>query len=352
MPTEAAFALKLLVEGLGGTVECRTDGAALPAGNRAGYAGTATIADIDGAQGIVLVGTNPRVEAPVLNARLRKAWLRGASIALVGEAVDLTYPYEHLGTGRRGARRGWSASERGDDVKAAPTLVIVGQGALTGERRRGGARAVMRRSATASQSRLLVLHTAASRVGRDGSRLRDRGRHRGGARGAEVVYNLGADEMDMPAGPFVVYQGSHGDRGAHRADVILPGAAWVEEPGIFVNTEGRPQMANRAGFPPGEARENWAILRALSAALGQTLPFDSLAALQGGDVRGGAASRGDRRGAGKRVDAARGGRYVRGGDFRSAVAQHYLANPIARASEVMAELTRLADARIRPMAAE
>ena len=95
-----------------------------------------------------------------------------------------------------------------------------------------------------------------------------------------MILNLGADEIDMPAGPFVVYQGSHGDRGAHRADVILPGAAWTEEAGIFVNTEGRPQMANRAGFPPGEARENWAILRALSAQLGATLPFDTLAALR------------------------------------------------------------------------
>ncbi len=106
-----------------------------------------------------------------------------------------------------------------------------------------------------------------------------------------MVYNLGADEIEIPAGPFVVYQGSHGDRGAHRADVILPAAAWVEESGIFVNTEGRPQMANRAGFPPGEARENWAILRALSAVLGKTLPFDSLAALRAADGGGGAAPR-------------------------------------------------------------
>ena len=130
-----------------------------------------------------------------------------------------------------------------------------------------------------------------------------------------MILNLGADEMEIPAGPFVVYQGSHGDRGAHRADVILPGAAWIEEPGIFVNTEGRPQMANRAGFPPGEARENWAILRALSAVLGTTLPFDSLAELRAADGGGGAAPGADRRGAGERVDAGRGGRYVAAADF-------------------------------------
>ncbi len=110
----------------------------------------------------------------------------------------------------------------------------------------------------------------------------------------------------------MVYQGSHGDRGAHRADVILPGAAWTEEAGIFVNTEGRPQMANRAGFPPGEARENWAILRALSAQLGATLPFDSLAALRMRMLRDGAASGPDRRGAGERLDAAGDGRDGRG----------------------------------------
>ena len=168
-----------------------------------------------------------------------------------------------------------------------------------------------------------------------------------------MILNLGADEIDVPAGPFVVYQGSHGDRGAHRADVILPGAAWTEESGIFVNTEGRPQMANRAGFPPGEARENWAILRALSAALGADAAVRHAGGAAGGDGGGGAASRADRRGAGERVDAGRARRYVRARASATAVAQHYLANPIMRASEVMAELTRLAAERAAaPMAAE
>ena len=279
MPTEAAFALKPLVEGLGGSVECRTDGAALPAGNRGGVCGDgAAIADIDGAKGIILIGTNPRVEAPVLNARLRKAWTNGATIGLVGEAVDLTYPYDHLGTGRETLAR-LVGEERDEGVKDAPSLAIVGQGALTGE---DGAAvlAAVQAFCAASGSKLLVLHTAASRVGAMDLGCVTEGGLAAALDGAGVVLNLGADEIEVPAGPFVVYQGSHGDRGAHRADVILPGAAWVEEPGIFVNTEGRPQMANRAGFPPGEARENWAILRALSAALGKTLPFDSLAELR------------------------------------------------------------------------
>jgi NADH-quinone oxidoreductase subunit G len=349
VPTEAAFALKQLIDGLGGGVECRTDGAALPAGNRSAYVGTARIADIDAARGIVLIGTNPRVEAPVLNARIRKAWLHGASVALIGEAVDLTYGYDHLGTGRA-ALAELVGAERDATVKEVPTLVIVGQGALTG----GDGAAVLGEVMAfceASGSKLLVLHTAASRVGAlDLGCVIDGGI--GAALGADVVYNLAADELDVPAGPFVIYQGSHGDRGAHRADVILPGAAWTEEAGIFVNTEGRPQLANRANFPPGEARENWAILRALSAQVGRTLPFDSLAQLRAQMV--GAAPHLARtdvvpENAWTPLERAA----MSGGDFRSAVTQHYLGNPIQRASAVMAELTRLASDRgAEPLAAE
>jgi len=169
--------------------------------------------------------------------------------------------------------------------------------------------------------------------------------------GAETVFALGADEIDIPSGPFVIYQGSHGDRGAHRADVILPAAAWTEENGLFVNTEGRPQLAYRAGFPPGEAKENWAILRALSAEVGQALPYDSLAALRrrlisevphlaridevpenGGDLPG-AGPLGE-------------------GDFAPAIRDFWLTNPIARASQLMAEVSALWAARGLKVAAE
>jgi len=296
-----------------------------------------------------LIGSNPRTEAPVLNARIRKAWLNGATVGLIGEAVDLSYPYDHLGTGRDTLAR-LVGEGRDADVKDAPSIAIVGQGALTGA---DGAAvlAAVQAFCAASGSKLLVLHTAASRVGAMDLGCVTEGGLGAALDGAEVVYNLGADEIDVPAGPFVIYQGSHGDRGAHRADVILPGAAWVEEPGIFVNTEGRPQAANRAGFPPGEARENWAILRALSAALGQTLPFDSLAELRAAMFKAVphlAAIDVVPVNEVVPLDAGRLG----SGDFRSGVAQHYLANPIMRASSVMAELTRLADARTRPMAAE
>jgi len=167
-----------------------------------------------------------------------------------------------------------------------------------------------------------------------------------------VIYNLGADEIDIDAGPFVIYQGSHGDRGAHRADIILPGAAYTEENALFVNTEGRPQLAMRAGFAPGEAKENWAILRALSAELGATLPFDSLAQLRKALIadhphlgRIDEVAENDW----KPLKAKKKGK----ADFRPAIADHYLTNPIARASQLMAELSANAKARASTaMAAE
>jgi len=244
-PVEAVYALKELVESLGGSVECRTDNAKLPAGNRGGYAGTATIEDIDSAKMIQLIGTNPRLEAPVLNARLRKAWIKGATIGLVGEAVDLTYDYVHVGTDRA-ALEDLSSKEIGA-TKDVPSLVIVGQGAL----QEADGEAVLAHAmklAANSNSKLMILHTAAARVGAMDVGATTEGGMAAALDGAEVIYSLGADEVEIGEGAFVIYQGSHGDRGAHRADIILPGAAYTEEGGLFVNTEGRPQIAMRAGF--------------------------------------------------------------------------------------------------------
>ncbi|MBN2629495.1 MAG: NADH-quinone oxidoreductase subunit G, partial [Rhodobacteraceae bacterium] len=277
-PVEAVFSLKLLIEGLGGRIECRTDGARLPIGNRSAYVGTATIEDIDSAKMIQLIGTNPRLESPVLNARIRKAWTNGAQIGLVGEAVDLTYDYAHVGTDRA-ALVALSSAEITEETRAKPTLVIVGQGAIT-EADGEAVLAHAMKLAENTNSKLLILHTAAARVGAMDVGAVTEGGMAAAIDGAEVIYNLGADEVDIAPGAFVIYQGSHGDRGAHRADIILPGAAYTEEGGLFVNTEGRPQLALRAGFAPGEAKENWAILRALSAELGSVLPWDSLAVLR------------------------------------------------------------------------
>ncbi|WP_299653949.1 NADH-quinone oxidoreductase subunit NuoG [uncultured Tateyamaria sp.] len=339
-PVEATYALKQLIEGQGGIVECRTDGAKLPSGNRAAYVGDAAVEDIDTAEMILLIGTNPRIEAPVLNARIRKAWLRGAKVALIGEAVDLTYDYIHLGTGRE-MLANLSKMDHSDKHGVAGVM-IVGQGALQGE---DGAAvlATAKATAEAGESKFMVLHNAAARVGAmdvgatnpDGMMAVD---------GADVIYNLGADEIEIGEGAFVIYQGSHGDRGAHRADVILPGAAYTEEGGLFVNTEGRPQLAQRASFAPGEAKENWAILRALSGELEAVLPFDSLAALRAdlvkahphlGDIDVVAENTGEPLEAGD----------LGTGDFTSPVSDFYLTNPIARASQLMAELSANAKAR-------
>ncbi|CUH32478.1 NADH-quinone oxidoreductase chain 3 [Jannaschia seosinensis] len=348
-PTEAAFALRNLMDAMGGVTECRTDGAKLPT-ERAGYAGTAAIEDIDTAKRIILIGTNPAVEMPVLNARIRKAWLRGADVSLIGKEVDLTYDHTHVGTGRDALTDLMGKGVSSDDVEV-PSLVILGVGALVGE---DGA-AVLAHARTLAErtnAGLLILHNAAGRVG-----AMDAGAYNEGgidaALSADVIYNLGADEIDIPDGPFVIYQGSHGDRGAHRADVILPGAAWTEEQGLFVNTEGRPQLALRASFAPGEAKENWAILRALSAEAGYQLPYDSLPQLRRALVE--AAPHLAELDALPVNDFAPAGELPRleSGDFGLAVRDFYLSNPIARASQLMAELSQLAKVRAeQPIAAE
>ncbi|MFK7879170.1 NADH-quinone oxidoreductase subunit NuoG [Roseobacter sp.] len=340
VPVEAAFALKQLIEGQGGVVECRTDGAKLPAGNRFGYVGNATIEEIDDATHFMLVGTDPSVEAPVLNARIRKAWLKGAKIGLVGQAVELSYDYHHYGADREGLKS-WE-SESVEDVLDKPTILIVGQGALTGA---DGAAVLgaVHAFAERSNSKVLVLHTAASRVGAlDIGACNEGGM--AAVEQAEVIYNLGADEIEIADGPFVIYQGSHGDRGAHRADIILPGAAYTEEPGLFVNTEGRPQLALRAGFAPGEAKENWAILRALSAEMGAQLPYDSIANLRHAVVKAVPhLAKIDRVPENDWQKLPRG--TLGSAIFQPAISDFYLTNPITRASQLMAELSANAKAR-------
>jgi NADH-quinone oxidoreductase subunit G len=348
VPTEAAFALKQLIEGQGGSVECRTDGAKLPAGNRSGYVGTAKIEDIDTAEAIMLIGANPAVEAPVLNARIRKAWTRGAGIGVVGPKVDLTYETMHIGDGPEIMNELLKRDHT--DVAGKPSLIIVGVGALA---RADGAEVLAAAMALAesTKSGFMVLHTAAGRVG-----AMDIGATSEGGisdvTSAEVIYNLGADEGDIPAGPFVIYQGSHGDRGAHRADIILPAAAYTEEGGLFVNTEGRPQIAQRAGFAPGQAKESWAILRALSAEMDATLPYDSLASLrQALVIAHPHLGKVDQVVENDWMPTAQG--TLASAPFSYAIADFYLSNPIARASSLMAELSANAKARrTEAMAAE
>ncbi|HEY0274478.1 MAG TPA: NADH-quinone oxidoreductase subunit NuoG [Paenirhodobacter sp.] len=350
-PVEAAFSLKQLIEGLGGAVECRTDGARLPMGNRSAYVGTAAISDIDTASAIILIGTNPRDEAAVLNARLRKAWGNGAKITVVGPEVDLTYEYTWAGADR--------AALADMLAQAEPTegaLVILGQGAIN----EADGEAVLAHAMALAEKlggKYLVLHTAAGRVGAMDVGAVTEGGLAAAVQGVEVIYNLGADEIDIkPAsegGPLVIYQGSHGDRGAMRADIILPAAAYTEENGLFVNTEGRPQLTFRAGFAPGEAKENWAILRALSAETGAVLPWNDLAGLRRALIAAVPHL--------ARIDTVPENtwapvalRDMAKASFRNVISDFYFTNPIARASVVMAECSALHKARLAgsSMAAE
>jgi NADH-quinone oxidoreductase subunit G len=291
--TEAMFALKDLMTSLGSAnIDCRQDGAALDPSNRSGYLFNTTIAGIEKADACVLIGTNPRYEAAIINARLRKRWLQGGfRVGGFGPALDLTFPVTTLGTGPQGLID--RAKEFLKDAKQP--MLILGTGAL---RRKDGAAILAEARALAESAGMVrdgwngfnVLHLAASRVGGldlgfvPGQGGRDVAGILAGAEKGEidVVHLLGADEIDTArlGSAFVIYQGHHGDRGAARADVVLPGAAYTEKDACYVNTEGRVQLARRAVFPPGDAREDWAILRALSAALGKPLPYDSLAALR------------------------------------------------------------------------
>ncbi|MEC8795255.1 MAG: molybdopterin-dependent oxidoreductase, partial [Pseudomonadota bacterium] len=277
------------------------------------------------------------------------AWAAGANIGLVGEAVDLTFDYAHVGTDRA-ALQSLLDKDFGDVVDA-PSLIIVGQGAL----READGEAVLAAAmelAEKTNSKLLVLHTAAARVGAMDVGAVTEGGLGAAIEGAEVIYNLGSDEVDIDAGATVIYQGSHGDRGAHRADIILPAAAYTEENGLFVNTEGRPQLAMRAAFPPGEAKENWAILRALSAETGEALPFDSLAQLRQALVAAVPHL--------AKIDTVIENEWQKlpakslgKASLQNAVSDFYLTNPIARASALMAELSAGAKARANaPIAAE
>jgi NADH-quinone oxidoreductase subunit G len=284
---EAMFALKQLMAALGSTnLDCRQDGAALDPNARASYLFNSTIAGIEQADALLIVGADPRREAPVLNARIRKRYLKGGfSIGLIGEKLDLTYPYHYVG-----ATPDLMANCKPPPGSKNPMLIL-GMAALArpdGAAILAAARKVAEETGTvrADWNGFNVLHTAAARVGgmdvgfTPGNGGKDtRGILDAAGKGEiEVVYLLGADEIDTTklGKAFVIYQGHHGDRGAHRADVVLPGAAYTEKSGTYVNTEGRVQRAERAAFPPGEAREDWAIIRALSEAAGKKLPFDTI----------------------------------------------------------------------------
>jgi NADH-quinone oxidoreductase subunit G len=293
---ESMFALKILMTALGSpNLDCRQDGAVFDASRRAFYLFNSTIAGIEAADAMLIIGANPRHEAPVLNARIRKRWLAGGfPIGLIGAAHDLTYPVDMIGQapaalgGLLDGSHGFASVLR----EAKQPMIILGAGALA---RPDGAAIHAAAWALAVQTGMLtadwhgfnVLHHAAARVGGldlgfipGPGGLSTRQMIEGGV---DVLWLLGADEIPagrIPPETFVIYQGHHGDAGAARADVILPGAAYTEKDGTYVNTEGRVQRGFLAVKPPGEAREDWRIIRALGGRLGQALGFETLGQLR------------------------------------------------------------------------
>ncbi len=355
---ESLLALRELMAALASPhIDCRQDGARLEAGARAGYIFNTTIAGIENADACLLIGTNPRWEAPLINARLRKRYLAGGfDVAAVGPQAELTYRVERLGAGPKTLAEIASGGHAFAKVlkDAERPMLILGQGSLA---RPDGARVLAAARAIAENTGMIgqgwngfnVLHTAAARVGgldlgfvpQKGG-LDVAGILDGASSGKlEAVYLLGADEIDMARlkDAFVIYQGHHGGAGAERADVILPGAAYTEKNGTFVNTEGRVQLTRLAVFPPGEAREDWKIVRALSEALGRTLPYDDLQRLRARMVEVNPVfaaldeivpAEWAAFGAPGKMDPA---------PFESPIKNFYITDPISRASETMARCT-------------
>jgi NADH-quinone oxidoreductase subunit G len=355
---EDMFALKTLMHSLGSqNIDARYPGSPLhPKQGRASYLFNSTIAGIEEADAILIVGSNPRREAAVLNARIRKRYLKGGvSIGLVGEQADLTYPYSYCGAGPESI----AAAAKTIFADKKKPMLIIGQGALN----RADGAAVYAELAkiagtygvvSAEWNGFNILHTEASLVGAldigfvpgeggfDTAKMLQPG-------SLDVLFLLGVDEVDAPDGIFVIYQGTHGDRGAHRADVILPGAAYTEKSGLYVNTEGRVQLANRAIFPPGEAKEDWSILRAVSMVMGVALPFDNLQALRKSlyEAHPHFASLGAiEAGNGSEITALAVLSGAMGKEaFHSPVSDFHLTNAVARASKIMADCSALSASR-------
>jgi NADH-quinone oxidoreductase subunit G len=290
---ETMYAAKQLLASLGSTlIEGRQTGLAYDASNLAAVNFNTTIAGIETADAILLVATNPRWEASLVNTRIRKAVLAGAKVFAIGPEVDLTYKVQWLGDDLSLLHK--LPKEAADAfADARRPAAIVGGAAIKTPAGQAASLALVKtlnlvRDAASTGSGqgwngFNVLHTVAARTG--GLMLgyaQDGGMTSLAEKAPKLLFLLGADEADFApfAKSFKVYIGHHGDKGAHAADVILPGAAYSEKHGIHVNLEGRVQYSEKAVDPPGDAREDWSILRALSDVLGKRLPFDSFGELR------------------------------------------------------------------------
>ncbi|ONG57233.1 NADH-quinone oxidoreductase subunit G [Pseudoroseomonas deserti] len=369
---ESAFALRELMAGLGSSnLDCRQDGAALDTSRRDFYLFNSGIAGIDEADALLIIGSNPRQEAPVLNARIRKRWASGAlKVGYVGpKGLNLTYKAQHLGEGPA-ALAALQAGEGFAEVLkgASKPMIILGRAAIA---RADGAAVLAAAWALADAVGALtpdwhgfnLLHLFGGQVGAldagflPGPGGKDLSAMLSG--GMDALWLLGADGFDpalIPAETFVVYQGHHGDRAASRADVILPGAAYPEKEGTYVNTEGRAQRGRLALHPPGEAREDWRIIRAAGAALGVPLAFDTLDALRARLVAANPVfGMVDGRVAGGCLDTTgpvAGPTPLSHTDFTLPVTDYWQADAISRASETMAECSRIYNDATPKLAAE
>ncbi len=367
---EEMFALKMLLQKLNSpNLDCRQDGSALdPKYGRASFLFNPSIQGIEEADAILMIGANPRKEAAVLNARIRKRWRKASiPIGLVGEKVSLTYDYDYLGSDTSAIKQ--LASGQGEfyeKLKAAKKpILIIGHGALC---RTDGLALLSSVAKIATNINAVsedwngfaILHTAAARVGglelgfvpMEGGKNTAEMISALSTGGIKVLFLLGADEVEVPktGDAIVIYIGSHGDEGAQNADIILPGATYTEKNGMYLNTEGRVQLGFRATFPPGDGREDWAILRALSAKIGKQLEFDSLRELREkmfleypelleidsvlstdfNEIK----------------NLANMNMEMNGSAIECAVSDFYLTNPIARASAVMAECSAMSGKQV------
>ncbi|MGB0844257.1 MAG: NADH-quinone oxidoreductase subunit NuoG [Alphaproteobacteria bacterium] len=357
---ESMFALKSLVSGLGSkNLDCRQDGSTVgdfaKEAGRASYLFNTTIAGLEEADAILLIGTDPRWEAPLINARIRKTFLRGGlKISAIGPQVDLSYEVDWLGNDVSLV----STKKAADALKGAKNpVIIVGQSVLTREDGNDIFKAAAKLAEKAKVIRtgwngFNVLHTAASRVaGLDmgflptKGGLNTKGMLTAASEGKlKALFLLAADQIGAfdKGSSFVVYQGHHGDAGAAMADVILPGAAYTEKNGTYVNTEGRAQAGRIAAFPPGEAREDWTILRALSAqlaeaGLGSVLPFDDMSALRRTMIKAAPSMGALGEVAAYAWKSVGDGEKLKKSEFELPIQNFYHTCPISRASETMAE---------------
>ena len=357
---ESATALRDLLDSMGVmSRDCRQEGAQLDPSSRSNYLFNTSIAGIEQADVLLLVGANPRFEAPLVNSRIRKSWLSGKlRIFSLGQEVDLTYGYETLGHDPRTLADIASGKHPMADILASAKnpMIVLGTAALA---RSDGNATLQTAKVVAEKYGMIqggwngfnVLHHAAGRVGaldagfvpaKDGKDMA--GIFDGCKKETlKLIYLLGADEFDMNllGRTFVIYQGHHGDDGAQRADVILPGAAYTEKDATYVNLEGRAQRAKRCVFPPGQAKDDWAIIRALSEVLGKTLPYNSLEQLRARMAKLAPSFAAiNQLTTSPWQAAAKNTGSITGAPFEPFITNFYMTNPIARASRTMGECVR------------